>query len=106
AMLLVRERAAHRRRRAVADAAAARVPEPLVRLVEIPEPPRPAAEVARVVARDERPVFVLDLAPQLRGEPRGADGRGVPRVTRVDARGVGRAAARIGELARALLEDA
>ena len=90
AMPPVGQRAAHRRRRAVSDAAAAGVAQPLIGLVEIPEPPRPAATIA-VVARHERPVLVLDLRPQLGGQASGAHRARVPgvrwpRAARVRAR--------------------
>src|SRR6266550_3222946 len=105
-MLLVRQSAADGSRRAITDAAAARVPEPLIGLVEVPEATGPAAEIARVVAGDERPVFVLDLAPELRGQPRGADRACVPRVAGVDARAIGGDAALLREPGGALLEHA
>ena len=101
----VRERAADRRRRAVADAAAAGMAEPLIRLVEVPQPARPAAAVA-VVARDERPVLVLDLRPELGAQPRRADRARIPGVAGRHARALCRRAARLGQLRAALLEHA
>src|SRR5262245_36273810 len=104
-MFLVRERAADRRRRAVSDASAACVAQPLVWLVEVPETPRPAAEIARVVTGHERPVLRLDLRPQLRGEPSRADRARAPREAGVDARAIRGNAVQIRKLGGALLED-
>ena len=94
-VLPVGQRAADRRRRAVADAGAARAAEVLVVLVEVPQPERPAAAVAAL--GHERPVLVPDLRPELRGQPRGADRRRVPRVRGLGARRVERARVRLLE---------
>ncbi len=103
-VLLVGERAAHRGRRPVADARAARVAQVLIVLLEVPEPEGPAAAVAAL--GDERPVLVADDGPELGGHPPGADGRGVPRVGRLVARRLTGAPVRLLEAGAALLERA
>ena len=103
-VLLVGERGADRGRRAVADAAAARVTEPLIPLVEIPEPPRPVRLVVAVIARDERPVVVPDLRPHFGAESRNAHRARIPGIGRADAIGLRRRAAGLCQLRPAFLE--
>ena len=67
-VFLVRHRRAERRRSHVADAFAARAADVVIVLIEIPEPQRPVADPDRV--RNQRPVFVLQLRPQLGGHAR------------------------------------
>ncbi len=71
ANVAIAERTADRASHAVADAVAARAAEPLVVLLEWPQPERPAADVARFALRATSQV--LDLAPDFHRETRGAD---------------------------------
>src|SRR6516225_7028736 len=69
-------RSAGRGRSAVAHTRTAGAAEPLVVLVEFPEPVRPVADIA--AGGDERPVEVLDGAPDFGGKPRRRDRGRVP----------------------------
>src|SRR3954454_1657525 len=80
--------------------------EPLVRLVTVPEKAGAAAKIARVVARDQRPVLIFDLRPQLRGKTRRADRTGVPGIARVHAGAIGCHAVQLSQLRGALLKHA
>ena len=64
-MLAVGESRAHSRRSAVADARTALPADVLVVLLEIPKTSGPGA--LEIVVGNERPVFILDLRPQLGG---------------------------------------
>src|SRR5688572_7837162 len=78
--------------------------EPLVRFGEVPEATSPSARVRTVVARDQRPIFVLDLSPYFRAEPCGADRAGLPCVARRHACAVRGGSTRVRELRAPLLE--
>src|SRR5580658_9058520 len=81
-MLSVREGGPHRGGSAVANPEPAGPADELVISLKSPEPPRPAGEM--LIARHQRPVFVLNRPPQLGGYARGRDRARVPAV-----RGVG-----------------
>src|SRR5204862_7283771 len=75
-----------------------------VMLVEVPQPPGPAAD--EPLPRHERPVVVPDLIPQLRGEPRQADRARVPAVSGALHRRLARLPVRLRDLEAARLDGA
>ena len=81
AELLVRERAADRGRRVVADAKAAAVAVVAIGLVVIQQPTLPVAR--ELMSGDDRPVVVGDLIAELGDHARHADRAGVPPVPRL-----------------------
>jgi hypothetical protein len=85
-MFAVRESRTGRCRRGVADALAAGPPHELIVPGEIPEPQRPVVHAPR--ERNERPVEMFDLAPQLARQSRRADRPRIPVAARrlIDAR--------------------
>src|SRR5262249_4341731 len=105
AVLLVGQRGADRRWRAITDATAARVARPLVWFAEVPEPARPNSGFA-VIVRDQRPIFVPNHSPQFGRNTRRAHRTGIPgESSRVPKTCTG-AAAGLGEFGAALLVDA
>src|SRR5437667_10476811 len=103
AVLLIGERRANGRRRAITNAAATRVAEPLIRFVEVPEPARPHASLA-VVVRHERPIFIPDLRPYFGRDACRTQRAGVPRVCGCLPHTFARSLAGLGEFCAALLE--
>ena len=82
AMLLVGDRGARRRRRAIADAGAAGDAGVVIMLAHVPQPLRPAAdEIAG--GRGQRPILVADRLEHLGAEPAGRDRARVPGEQRV-----------------------
>src|SRR6187200_3080195 len=79
-MLPVRERATDRRRRVVADAEAAAIAVVAVELVVIQEAPLPLPR--ELMSRDDRPVVVLNLPPELGDQARNTHRARVPAITR------------------------
>src|SRR6188508_2772702 len=76
AEIAVGESGTDRRRDAITDAIAAGVPQPMVVLLHRPEPMRPIADVAGL--SDQRPVEILDLAPDFHRQSSCADRTCVP----------------------------
>src|SRR6516164_11234521 len=72
----VGERGADRRRRTIADAVAAWTAQPLVIALHCPEPLW--GPIADIAGGDQRPVEILDPAPQLHAQARRADRARVP----------------------------
>src|SRR6186997_707734 len=103
AVLLVRERGAHGGWRPVADAVRAVSADELMMLPEVPQPRRPKA--LEYVARNERPVLPLDLAPDFRRQPGCGDGARVPAPCRFTQGLVVTAPGVPGEARSALVED-
>src|SRR2546421_11079223 len=82
AVLLVGQRGADRGGRGITDAVSAVAADELMIFGEVPEPRRPAAQ--RIgVAGDERPVFILDLGPELGGHARGRYRTSIPAPCRL-----------------------
>src|SRR5439155_3691496 len=80
AVLPVSQRRAHRGRRAVTNAICAVASNKLIMFGEVPQPGRPPALEHNI--RHERPVFILDLVPQLGGQAGRGDRAGVPTPSR------------------------
>src|SRR6266566_7687099 len=83
AVFSVCKRGADRSRIVVADRHGAGLTDVLMVLFEIPEALRPTAHC--IAARNQSPVFVLNLSPQLGRNPGGADWTVIPPVSRPQA---------------------
>ena len=75
-MLFVGESRAYRGGRLIADTCAALRSDVMVGLAEVPQARGPGTDEA--VVRYQRPIFILDLRPDLGGEACGGDRAGVP----------------------------
>src|SRR5215467_10424403 len=76
AVLLVGQSGADSRGRAISDAISAATADELVMFVEVPQPGGPVTD--EIQGGHERPVFVLDLVPQLGRQARSAHRARIP----------------------------